>query len=352
MTAVQARGQRGDVLSRVDLRSDTVTKPSVEMRRIMAAADVGDDVYGEDPTAARLEAHVAELLGKEAALFVPSGSMSNQIALMLHCRPGDSVVVGEGTHCMVYEAGAAAALAGVQFSIAGRGGLFTEVDLSAAFVADHVSAARSTLVVVENTHNRAGGRIFPQTDVEAIARRARALGLAVHMDGARLWNAAAVSGRSLHELAAAADTVSVCFSKGLGAPVGSALVGKREHIHAARRLRKMLGGGMRQVGVLCAAALYALEHQRERLHEDHALARQLAHGLAGLAPLVVEPATVETNIVNIDISGRTAAELVRRLAENGVLVNAVGQFRLRAVTHRDLDTQDIDAALDGFARSV
>lgn len=341
-----------ELLSRVDLRSDTLTKPSAPMRRAMADAEVGDDVYGEDPTAVHLEARVAELLGKEAALFVPSGSMGNQIALMLHCRRGDSVVVGEGTHCMVYEGGAAAAWAGVQFSIAGRGGLFTRVDLDAAFVPEHDSLARSKLVVLENTHNRAGGRIFPQRDVAEIAARARELGLGVHMDGARLWNAAAVTGLSLEALAAPADTVSVCFSKGLGAPVGSALVGSREHIRAARRLRKMLGGGMRQVGVLCAAALHAVEHQRDRLSEDHALARRLAHGLARLGGLSVDPEGVETNIVNIDISGRTAAELVSRLAENGVLVNAVGQFRVRAVTHRDLEIQDIDAALDAFARSV
>jgi len=336
----------------VDLRSDTLTKPSPGMRQAMAAADVGDDVYGEDPTAARLEARVAELLGKQAALFVPSGSMGNQIALMLHCRRGDSVVVGEGTHCMIYEAGAAAALAGVQFSVAGQGGLFSEAELEAAFVPDHVSASRSRLVVLENTHNRAGGRVFPQRDVEAVAQRARSLGLAVHMDGARLWNAAVATGLALETLAAPADTVSVCFSKGLGAPVGSALVGDRELVREARRLRKMLGGGMRQVGVLCAAALFALDHQRERLREDHALARRLAHGLVGLAGFDVDPRAVETNIVNVDLSGTTAAAMVSRLAEKGVLVNAVGQFRLRAVTHRDLEIRDIDAALDGFARAV
>jgi threonine aldolase len=264
---------------------------------------------------------------------------------------------------MVYEAGAAAALSGVQFSVAGHGGLFTEQEFEAAVLPDHVSAPRSTLLVLENTHNRAGGRIFPQAELVAIASRARTLGLAVHMDGARLWNAAAATGYSLAELSAPADTVSLCFSKGLGAPVGSALVGSREHIRVARKLRKMLGGGMRQVGVLCAAALYAVEHQRERLHEDHALARRLAHGLAHLPGLRVDPETVQTNIVNIDISysrseatppasSRTATALVSRLSENGVLVNSVGQFRLRAVTHRDLQMADIDAALDGFARSV
>ncbi|MFT3928233.1 MAG: GntG family PLP-dependent aldolase [Myxococcales bacterium] len=345
-------GDRTSGKSVVDLRSDTLTKPSAEMRKAMAAAEVGDDVYGEDPTALELEARVAELLGKEAALFVPSGSMGNQIALMLHCRRGDSVVVGEGTHCMVYEAGAAAALAGVQFSVAGKGGLFSPAELEAAFIPDHVSASRSRLVVLENTHNRAGGRVFPQPELEEVARRARALGLAVHMDGARLWNAAAATGLALSVLAAPADTVSVCFSKGLGAPVGSALLGSRELVREARRLRKLLGGGMRQVGVLCAAALFALEHHRDRLQEDHALARRLAHGLVGLAGLRVDPETVDTNIVNIDISGLAAGAMVSRLAENGVLVNAVGQFRLRAVTHRDLEIRDIDAALDGFARSV
>jgi threonine aldolase len=336
----------------IDLRSDTVTQPSPEMRKAMAAAEVGDDVYGEDPTAARLEARVAELCGQEAALFVPTGSMGNQIALLLHCRPGDAVVVGEGTHCMAFESGAGAALAGVQFSVAGRGGLFTAQELTAALYPVHDTFPRNRLVVLENTHNRAGGRVFPQSEVKAIAKLARDRGMAVHLDGSRLWNAAIASGLSLPELAAPADTVNVCFSKGLGAPVGSALVGPRALMRDARRLRKMLGGGMRQVGVLCAAALYALDHQRERLVEDHALARSLADGLNAIPGYTVDLASVETNIVNVGCPGSPAPEVVRRLAERGVLVNSTGPNSLRAVAHRDVNHKDIAAALDAFARSV
>ncbi len=328
----------------IDLRSDTVTKPSPVMRRAMADAEVGDDVYGEDPTAHKLEARTAELLGKEAALFVPSGTMANQIALMLHCRAGDAVLVGEGTHCMVYETGAAAAWARVQFSVVGKGGLFSADEMEAAIDPDHDHLPRSRLVVIENTHNRAGGRVFPQAEVAAIAARAHGRGLFVHLDGARLWNAAAASGNSLALLAAQADTVSVCFSKGLGAPVGSALVGPRALITEARRLRKMLGGGMRQVGVLCAAALVALD-QRERLVEDHELAQRLAQGIARDTHWSVDLARVETNIVNITMPEGTAPSMAARLKEAGVFVNAMGASILRAVTHRDLSRVDIDQAL-------
>lgn len=328
----------------IDLRSDTVTKPSTAMRRAMSEAEVGDDVYGEDPTAQRLEARTAELVGKEAALFVPSGTMANQIALMLHCRAGDAVLVGEGTHCMVYETGAAAAWARVQFSVVGSGGLFSAAEMEAAIdpLVDYLP--RSRLVVIENTHNRAGGRVFAQDEVDNIAARAHARGLFVHLDGARIWNAAVVTGLSPAQLAAPADTVSVCFSKGLGAPVGSALVGSRALIAEARRLRKMLGGGMRQVGVLCAAALIALE-QRDRLSDDHVLAQRLAQGLVRDTSWSVDLGRVETNIVNIEVPADKAAPLAARLREKGVLMNAMGASRLRAVTHRDLTISDIDRTL-------
>jgi len=328
----------------IDLRSDTVTKPSTAMRRAMSEAEVGDDVYGEDPTAQRLEARTAELVGKEAALFVPSGTMANQIALMLHCRAGDAVLVGEGTHCMVYETGAAAAWARVQFSVVGAGGLFSAAEMEAAIdpLVDYLP--RSRLVVIENTHNRAGGRVFAQDEVDNIAARAHARGLFVHLDGARIWNAAVVTGLSPAQLAAPADTVSVCFSKGLGAPVGSALVGSRALIAEARRLRKMLGGGMRQIGVLCAAALIALE-QRDRLHDDHVLAQRLAQGLVRDTSWSVDLGRVETNIVNIEVPADKAAQLAARLKEKGVLMNAMGASRLRAVTHRDLTISDIDRTL-------
>jgi threonine aldolase len=338
----------------IDLRSDTVTRPSPGMRQAMAAADVGDDVYGEDPSAQRLERKTAELLGMEAALFVPSGTMANQIALLLHCRPGDAVVVGEGTHLMAFESGAAAAWAGVQFSVAGSGGLFDVDELDRAVHPAHDLLPRTRLVVLENTHNRAGGAIWPEARARAVRERAREHGLSLHLDGARLWNASAASGRSLAELASVADTASVCFSKGLGAPVGSALVGSRDVIRDARRLRKMMGGGMRQVGVLCAAALYAIEHQRDRLREDHLLARRLAAGLGSVPGLSVHP--VETNIVLIDVltTGpvrRTAAELSTQLRSRDVLVNVVAPQRLRAVLHRDLEAAHIDAALGAFARA-
>jgi threonine aldolase len=333
----------------VDLRSDTVTRPSPEMRRAMAEAEVGDDVYGEDPSALRLEARVAELLGKQAALFVPSGTMANQIALMLHCRRGDAVVVGEGTHCMIYESGAAAALAGVQFSVAGCGGLFDADALDAVVPAPRDWLPRASLVVLENTHNRAGGAVWEQGALRAVCARARERGLTVHLDGARLWNASVATGTTLAELAAPADTVSVCFSKGLGAPAGSALCGSSDQIALARRLRKMLGGGMRQVGVLCAAALYAVEQQRDRLAEDHALAKRLAVALAASPGCAVDVGAVQTNIVNVDVAGN-APEFARRLAERGVLVNATSASRLRAVTHRDVQTSDIDAAVAAFAR--
>jgi threonine aldolase len=334
----------------VDLRSDTVTKPSAAMRRAMADAEVADDVYGEDPTAHRLHARVAEMFGKEAALFVPSGTMANQIALMLHCKPGDSVIVGEGTHCMVYETGASAAWAGVQFEVVGRGGLFSAVEMEAAIAPAQDYASQTTLVVVENTHNRSGGRVFPQPAVVAIAERARARGLGVHLDGARLWNASIASGKSLAELAAPFDTISACFSKGLGAPVGSALIGSRDQIKRAIRLRKMLGGGMRQVGVLCAAALHALDHHIASLADDHALARKLAQGVNQIDGLSVALDEVETNIINIDVRSRPAPELVTRLKNEGVLVNATSPQRIRAVTHRDLGSEDISRAIDAFGR--
>lgn len=335
----------------IDLRSDTVTKPSAGMRRAMAEAEVGDDVYGEDPSAARLEARVAELLGREAALFVPSGTMANQIALLLHCRRGDAVIVGQDTHLMIYESGAAAAWAGVQFSVVGQGGLFDADDLSRAVLPQKDWLPRSALTVIENTHNRAGGAVWSLSALSAVAARARSHALAVHLDGARLWNASVATGVPLAAFAALADTVSVCFSKGLGAPVGSALVGDVARVREARRLRKMLGGGMRQVGVLCAAALYAVEHQRERLVEDHALALALARGLGALDHLVVDLASVVTNIVNIELRAGSAPELAERLRGAGVLVNATSATRLRAVTHRDLSAADIDRALQIFQRA-
>jgi len=330
-----------------DLRSDTLTKPSREMRAAMAAADVGDDVYGEDPTVRRLEETVAVILGKESALFVPSGTMANQIAILLHTHRGDEVLVGEGTHCMHFEGAAAAAWSGVQFAVVGRGGFFTPEEMVTAIRprADHLP--QSALVVVENTHNLGGGRVLPRIESERLASAAKEHGLASHLDGARLWNAAVASGEAPSNLAAPFDTVSVCFSKGLGAPVGSALVGTRVHIRDAHRWRKMLGGAMRQSGVIAAGALYALEHNRDRLAEDHAAARAFGERLRAAAGVEVAP--VETNIVLLRTLELDAGVLVERAAARGVLIHAMGSRLLRAVTHLDISTKDVLAAAEILA---
>ncbi len=303
------------------------------MREAMASAPVGDDVYREDPTTERLEARTAELLGKEAALFVPSGTMANQIAILCHTRPGDEVIVGQGAHCAFYESGAAPAWSGVQLLEVGEGGLFTAPDVEAAIKPRAYYCPHTSLVVVENTHNRAGGRLFPQHDATGIAEVARAHELRLHLDGARLWNAEAATGLTVRELAAPFDTVAVCFSKGLGAPVGSALAGSREVIARALRFRKMLGGGMRQVGILAAGALHALEHHRGRIVDDHVAARRLGEALAAIDGVVVAP--IETNIVNVDVTC-PAERVVDGARELGVLVSATGPHRIRLVTHLDV----------------
>jgi threonine aldolase len=332
----------------VELRSDTFTRPTDAMRAAMAAAEVGDDVWGEDPTVRALEERTAGLLGKAAALFVPSGTMANQIALLLHCRPGDEVIVGRGAHTRLYESGAGAAWAGVQFAeIGAEDGTFDAAAVDAAVLPLDRNLPRSRLVAVENTHNRGGGRIWPRAQVDAVVARARIHRLALHLDGARIWNAAVASGVAERELAAPFDTVSACFSKGLGAPVGSAIAGPTDVIEAARRFRKMLGGGMRQAGVLAAAALHALDHHRARLAEDHANARHLAEGLGATPGIAIEPARVETNIVIFGVTGQgpDAPALAGRLAAAGVRIAPISATRLRAVTHLDVDASGIDRAL-------
>jgi threonine aldolase len=335
----------------IDLRSDTVTRPTPAMREAMARAEVGDDVYGEDPTVNELQARAAELLGKEASIFVPSGTMANQIALLCHCERGDEVLAGEGSHCILYESGAGSAWAGVGFVALGGGGLFDAQQVLAAIKPPDDHYPRTRLVVIENTHNRSGGRIFPQTEVEAIAAAAHKRGLGVHLDGARIWNVAVATGAAPARLAAPADSVSACFSKGLGAPVGSVLAGSRAFVTRAHRFRKMLGGGMRQVGVLASAALYALDHHRDRLATDHENARSLAEGLAAIPGFVCAPHAVETNIVNFEIPGRDAARFVVSAAKQGVLLNPIGAHALRAVTHLDVSRAAIDDALTRFARA-
>lgn len=336
----------------IDLRSDTVTLPTVAMRQAMASAELGDDVYREDPSVNRLEARAAELLGKEAALFVPSGTMANQIALLCQCERGDEVITGEGNHLMAFESGAGPALAGVGFAVVGRGGLFEPAEMRAAIRPREYHYPRSRLVALENTHNRAGGRVFPQDWVVTIARSAREYGLAVHLDGARIWNASVAAGVSPAALAAPADTVSACFSKGLGAPVGSVLAGSGETLLRARRYRKMLGGGMRQAGVLAAAALYALDHHRERLREDHDNARLLAEALAQFPGVRCAVRDVETNIVNFDLPGRDAARFASAAAAHGVRLNATGPERLRAVTHLGVERADVQSAVERLQRAL
>jgi threonine aldolase len=325
----------------VDLRSDTVTRPTAAMREAMARAEVGDDVYGEDPTINRLQERVAELLGKEAALFVPSGVMANQIALAVQTRPGDEVLVSTGAHCMWYESGAGAALCGVQFrQLGGDDGLFDAADVERTINPDNSHYPTTSLVAVENTHNRGGGRLVSPARIAGIAAVARKHGLALHLDGARLMNAQVASGVSARELSAPFDTVSICLSKGLGAPVGSLLAGSAATIKHAHRRRKMLGGGMRQAGILAAAGLYALEHHVARLAEDHANARRIADGIARAPGLTVP--VPETNIVVWDLQPEVpidAVTFVARARDRGLLLNPMGERRVRAVTHLEVDAQ-------------
>lgn len=337
----------------IDLRSDTVTRPTPAMREVMARAEVGDDVFGEDPSVRALEEEVAGLTGKEAALFVTSGTMGNQLAIALHTRPGDEVIVGEGAHVVFYESGAGAALSGVQFAIAGAGGLFDADAMEERIQAAAYWSPRTSLVCVENTHNRAGGRIFPQRDAVAVADRARARGLAVHLDGARLWNACAATGLSAKELVAPFDTTSVCFSKGLGAPVGSALCGPRALIERARRLRKMWGGGMRQSGILASAALHALRNHRDRLGDDHAAAKAFAERMTRVPGASVDLARVETNIVNVDLDAPLTGDGVSAAArELGLLVNASGPRRIRVVTHLDVKRAEVERAAELLGEAI
>lgn len=340
-------------LTLIDVRSDTVTLPTPAMREAIACAELGDDVFGEDPTVRALESEAARVTGKEDALFVTSGTMSNQLAIALHTRPGDEVIVGEGAHVVFYEAGAGAALSGVQFAIAGSGGLFTADEMEERIHPRTSWSPRTSLVCIENTHNRAGGRVFPQEAVVEVAVRARARGLGVHLDGARIWNASTKTGLDVAELAAPFDTVSVCFSKGLGAPVGSALSASREWIERARTLRKRWGGGMRQAGILAAGALFALKNHRHRLSDDHDKARRFAIAVAKTEGASVDPSKVETNIVNIDLAPPLLAEAVAESARPlGLAIHASGQRRLRAVMHLGVRDEDVNRAAEILAQAI
>jgi threonine aldolase len=301
----------------------------------------------------RLQDAVAEILGKRRALFVPSGTMGNQLSILGHCRRGDEVVAGEGAHSVWYESGAGAAIAGVQFATAGKTGLFTADEMEAAIKPSGYHYPRTSLVCVEDTHNRAGGRVWPLAQLHAVADRAHARGLKAHLDGARLWNASLASGISPAERAKPFDSVTVCLSKGLGAPVGSVLCGDEAFIELAHRHRKMLGAGMRQVGVLAAAGLYALEHHRARLADDHAHARLFAETLvAAKNPrVIVDLSAVETNIVNVDL-GVDADPVVARAKELGLMVNAIRARRLRAVTHLDVTAAQVKRAAELLLEAV
>ena len=336
---------------RIDLRSDTITQPTPAMREAMARAEVGDDVFGDDPTVARLEAHVSEFLGKEAAVFTPSGTMANQLALRAHTEPGDEILVDANAHIYYYESGAPAALAGVMCRcLPGVRGVFTAADVEAVLRPADQHFAPTKLVCIENTHNRGGGSVWPLQRIREVAEVSRARGARLHLDGARLWNAAVATGIPERDYAAHFDSVSVCFSKGLGAPIGSALCGTRDFIQRARRFRKMYGGGMRQAGILAAGALHALEHHRARLAEDHANARALAEGLSRLPGLELDPASVQTNIVLMHVPKLPAATLVGALDQAGVRVLATGPDAIRAVTNLMVSSQQIDAALEIFGR--
>jgi threonine aldolase len=341
-------------MERIDLRSDTVTLPSYPMRAAMANAPVGDDQYGEDPTVRALQERIATMLGKEAALFVPSGTMANQIGLKLLTRPGDDVVVGDEAHVVWHESGAAAANSGVQFTVVGRAGLFTADDLRAAYKPQgHIIFPPTTLVAVENTHNRGGGVVFPQDAAEAICRAARELGVASYLDGARLFNTSVASRRSLAELAAPFDVVSVALSKGLGCPVGSVIAGRAADMARAVRARRMFGGAMRQSGILAAAGLYALDNNLVRLAEDHANAQIMAKRLADTR-VEIDLATVQTNIVIFRLPAGLpdAATIVRRAQEQGVLVSAFAARTVRAVTHLNVDAAQCRQAAEVLANAV
>ena len=330
----------------VDLRSDTVTRPTARMRRAMAEAEVGDDVYGEDPTVALLEREVAAIAGKEAGLFLPSGTQSNLVALMAHCQRGDEYIVGQVAHTYRYEGGGAAVLGSIQpqpLPLSPRGEFDLE-QLRSVIKPDDPHFARTRLIAVENAHN---GRVVPPSHIDALVEIAEEHGLGLHLDGARAWNAAVASRRPLADLLGPFRSASLCLSKGLGAPVGSVLVGDAELIRQAHRIRKMVGGGMRQAGVLAAAGRVAVE-ERERLAEDHRRAARLAEGLADIPGMVVDREAVETNMVFASLAAMRPREVAQKLSAHGVRVSA-SRPMLRLVVHRDVDDAGIDRAVEAFS---
>jgi len=338
----------------IDLRSDTVTKPTAAMRKAMAQAEVGDDVYGEDPTVNRLQEMAAGLLGKKAALFVPSGTMANQLAIRIHTQPGQEIIVESNAHIVRYEQGAAGALAGVQLHwVRGDRGVIGPEQVEAAIRPKDPYNIQTALICLENTHNSGGGTIYPLATIERIRAVASAHAIPMHLDGARLFNAVAATTLPPAAYATHFETVSFCLSKGLGAPAGSLLLtNDLAMIEKAKRFRRMYGGAMRQAGILAAAGIYALEHHVERLKEDHINAKRLARKLQQIPAITINPQHVDTNIVIFDVTGQrmTPAALVASLKQEGVLINAIGGTGFRAVTHLDVSAQAIDRACDIFAK--
>jgi threonine aldolase len=337
----------------IDLRSDTVTRPTSAMRKAMSEAEVGDDVFGEDPTVNALQEKVANLLGKEAALFVPSGTMANQLSIKSHTQPGDEVIIETSSHPYNFEGGAGAALSGIQFQcLKGVRGILDASQIEEAIrPADHHFPV-TKLICLENTHNRGGGSIYPLEKMAEIYRLTKSKGLLLHLDGARLWNASVATGIKPHEYAQWADSVSVCLSKGLGAPIGSLVAGSKPFIDRVHRFRKMFGGGMRQVGIIAAAGIYALNHHLERLKEDHHNAKRLAVGLKEFKGVSIDPKHVETNIVIFDVTntGMTGAQVAEAMKNQGVLIHAFGKTQIRLVTHLDVSSEDIEIALKAFKK--
>ncbi|HBF11602.1 low-specificity L-threonine aldolase [Thermotoga neapolitana] len=336
----------------IDLRSDTVTKPTEEMRKAMAQAEVGDDVYGEDPTVNELEKLAAKIFGKEDALFVPSGTMGNQVSIMAHTQRGDEVILEANSHIFWYEVGAMAVLSGVMpHPVAGKNGVMDPDDVKKAIRPDNVHFPRTSLITIENTHNRSGGRVIPLENMKEIYSIAKEFGINVHVDGARIFNASVATGIPAKEYARYADSVMFCLSKGLCAPVGSVVVGDSEFIKRARKARKMLGGGMRQAGVLAAAGIIALTKMVDRLKEDHENARFLAMKLREIG-YQVNPEDVETNMVILrtDNLRVNASVFLKELEENGVLASSLSDTEIRLVTHKDVSRSQIEDALNVFEK--
>ncbi len=335
----------------IDLRSDTVTKPSPAMREAMMKAEVGDDVFGEDPTVNILQQKVADLLGKEAALYVPSGTQANQICIKVHTQPGDEVIMEKGCHLFNYETGALSFLSGIQpHVIEGIRGVMQVEDVKKAIRPKAYYMPRSALLAVENTHNRAGGTIYPIETIRELHNLTRAEKMGFHLDGARLWNACVETGISPKEYAAYFDSVSVCLSKGLGAPVGSVIAGSKEFVEKARKFRKIFGGGMRQAGILAAAGMYALDNNRERLKDDHAKMKYFGRELSNISSLSIDMEAVQTNIIIIGVenTGRQPEEVLAMLKAKGALLTMGNWMSVRAVTHLDVSMDDVKRAASIF----